>query len=196
MRYKILVTVLVLALTTSLAFNVYHFGIQTQNRTVINNMRSRVVLVWAREMAISGALVENATTNFDMAQAFWIMETATETGEMFSEVMSHNPNSSKYLYWQMDWTPFLMGEALFHYAVGYPTDLKYINPTAFEMLENLAETIYSMTRLILRAEIDIYSGVDPTEQLAEHDVLSDIINYCINIQDLSQQIEDFSPKFQ
>ena len=196
LRYKLLVGVLVLALIISLGFNYHYSQLQTQNGALLNTMRSRTVLVWANEMSIIGLLIENATTNFHMGRVFELTESAWRTGEIFSEVIDYSPNSSHYLYWQMVNTPKRMGDNLFPYAVGYPKDLKYINPSAFPMFKNLADTIYNMTRLISRVEIDDRSGVDPTEQLAKRGFLNDIISYCVKIQDVSKQLLDFNPKFQ
>lgn len=193
LKYRLLVGVLVLALVASWGLGYYYYNsLQAQNVAFLNNMRSRAVNIWAMEMSLTGSLIEDATTNLDMDTACQSTESTYRIGDMIYEAdySSHLHD----LTWQMFDTPWVMRERLFSYANGSPTYVKHINPSAFPMFKNLTSTIYKMTGLIL--DLDQQSGIDPAQQLTNKGVLDDIIRYCIDIKNISEQLADFNPKFQ
>ena len=66
MRYKIIMSFLVLTLVISLGFNVYSYLAMVDKQKMINNIRSEMILAWAMEMDIAGYYLKNATTNVDV----------------------------------------------------------------------------------------------------------------------------------
>lgn len=71
------------------------------------------------------------------------------------------------LYWRMEMTAGDVAENLGPYAVGAPTTVQHINPTAIEMFGNLTDKIWNVTHLILKedSELTWKDGVDPIQLL-------------------------------
>ena len=190
---KIVVGVLVLALVISLGFNVYYYSAMVDKQATINNMRGRIVVAWAKQMSVTGYYLQDVTSNIDVAgvrELLWSAESIALSAWV----------SDGDLYWQMSFTAIYVSDNFSPYSVGTPTFMKSINSTAIEMIKNLAQRMRDTAGLILNGDIDIQltrrEGINPIQLLEENDILDEIINHCIDIQNLSQQIYDFSPKFQ
>lgn len=193
MKYKILVVILVLGLIISLGFNVYYYLAMVDKQTIINNMRGEIIVAWAREMSIAGYYLKNATTNIDISgihSLFMAASYIVEAGWQLQWELE--------LYWRMYFAASDVEENLFPYAVGAPTTVQHINPTAIEMFGNLTERIWNVTHLILKEDMELTrrNGVNPTQLLKEKGIYDDIVDGCIDIRNYSHQIHDFSPKFQ
>lgn len=192
LRYKIVVGVLILALVILLALNVYYYSVMVDRQATINDLRGQIVVAWGEEMSIAGYYLQNATTNIDISGVRSILRAASNIG-------SAGWKNWGDLYWRMSFTASCVEEDLALYAEGSPIFVKRINSTAIELIQNLAQKMQDTAGLILNGDIDVRlrrrEGVDPTQLLKEKGVLDDVIDYCDDIQNLSQQIFDVSPKF-
>ena len=197
MRYKIILSILVLALAISLGFNVYHYLAMVNKQKMINNIRSEIILEWANEMDIATHYLKNATTNIDVADethgARWFLLAAFRIMEA-----GYQWHYESEFYEPMMLASLDVAGNLIPYEEGAPRIVQHINPTAIEMLENLAEKIWNVTRLIFNEASTLRNpnGVNPIQRLEEKGILDDIIDGCIDIRSYSYQIHDFNPKFQ
>jgi len=135
--------------------------------------------------------LQNATTNIDMRGISFILRGASEIG-------SAGWSSGVDLYWRMASAASLVEENLIPYSVGSPTTVQHINPIVTKMFGNLTEKIWNVTGLIVKkyTELTSRNGVNPIQLLEEKGILEDIVEGCIDIENYSRQIRDFSPKFQ
>ena len=189
-KLKIVVlAVLVLGFITSLGFNVYYYLAMADKQALVNNMRGEKIVAWAREMSIAGYYLKDATTNIDMHGVLSLFRSTPDI---------YGAGWELELCWRMDMAASDVAEKLGSYAVGAPTTVQHINPTAIEMFGNLTERIWNVTHLILKEDIKLTQkdGVDPIQLLQEKGIYDDIIDGCIDISNYSRQIRDFSPKFQ
>ena len=193
MRHKIIVGVLVLALAISLGFNLYYYSVMVNKQATINNMRGQIIVAWARQMNYAEYYLENVTTNIDVDGVKYLFSSASDIAE--SAWISDGT-----LYFEMEITAHFVCEGLRTYSEGSSILVKRINPTAIEMIKNLAQRIRDTTALILDGNIDIElrnkEGVNPIQLLKEKGVLDEIVNRLVDIRNLAEQISDFSPKFQ
>ena len=79
MRYKILLGILVLSLVVSLGVNAYFYTLLVDRQAQTNNLLSRTIATWAREMNVAGYLLQNATTNIAAVGVDSLFRTARET---------------------------------------------------------------------------------------------------------------------
>ena len=194
MRNKIIVGVLVLSLAISLGFNLYLYSVMVNKQATINNMGGQIIYAWVGQMNLAAHYLENATTNIDVEWVRWLFLTA-------SDVARSARISDGTLYSEMEITAAKVCEGLRTYGEGSPTFVRRINATAIAMFKNLAQKIQNTTELITGSEgpwleLKHLNGVDPVQLLKERGILDQIINGCIDIQDLSEEISDFNPKFQ
>ena len=200
MRYKIIVSVLVLALAISLGFNVYNYLAMVNKQKMINDIRSEIILEWANEMSIAAHYLKNATTNIDVADRYgmrWFLHTASH---IVLSISMYQLDESE-LFAPLAWAPLDVVGNLIPYEEGAqrtPIIVRHINPTAIEMFGNLAEKIWNVTGLIFNEASTLRSptGVNPIKRLEEKDILDDIIDGCLDISSYSFEIHDFNPKFQ
>lgn len=197
MRYKVIVGVLVLALAISLGFNVYSYLAMAEKQKMINNIRSEIILEWANEMDIAAHYLKNATTNIDVADetygASWFLLAAFRIIEA-----GYQWHDESEFYEPMIGASLDVAGNLIPYEEGTPRIVRHINPTAIEMLGNLAEKIWNVTRLIFNEAQTLSSstGVNPIQRLEEKGILDDVVDGCVDIESYSYQIQDFNPKFQ
>lgn len=191
LKYEIPKSVLVLALVISLGINVYYYLVTVNKQAIINNMRGQIIVSWAREMITAGVYLQNATTNIDVYRISFILMGASEIGGAGWE-------KGVDLYWRMSFTASRVEENLSPYSAGSPTTVQHINPIVTKMFGNLTEKIWNVTGLIVKkyTELTSRNGVNPIQLLEEKGILEDIVEGCIDIQNYSRQIRDFSPKFQ
>ena len=188
-KVKILAGVLVLGLIISLGFNVYYYLAMADKQAMVNNMRGKIIVAWAREMSTAAYYLKDVTTNIDMHGVLWIFRLTPDI---------YGVDWDLKLYWRMEMAAGDVPELLGSYAVGAPTTVQHINPTAIKMFGNLTDKIWNVTHLILKedSELTQKDGVDPIQLLQEKGIYDDIIEGCIDITNYSRQIRDFSPKFQ
>jgi hypothetical protein len=199
LRYKIIVSVLVLALAISLGFNVYHYLAMVNKQKTINNIRSEIILEWANEMDIAAHYLKNATTNIDVADRYgmrWFLYAAFRIMEA-----GYQWHDESEFYEPMTFLPLDVAGNLAPYKEGAqraPIIVRHINQTAIEMFGNLAEKIWNVTGLITNETSTLRSstGVNPIQRLEEKGILDDIIDGCLDIRSYSSEIHDFNPKFQ
>jgi hypothetical protein len=193
-RNKIIVGILVLSLAISLGFNLYLYSVMVNKQATINNMGGQIIYAWVGQMNLAAHYLENATTNIDVEWVRWLFLTA-------SDVARSARISDGTLYSEMEITAAKVCAGLRTYGEGSPTFVRRINATAIAMFKNLAQKIQNTTELITGSEgpwleLKHLNGVDPVQLLKERGILDQIINGCIDIQDLSEEISDFNPKFQ
>lgn len=71
-KQKILAGVLVLGLIISLGFNVYYYLAMANKQAMVNNMRGKIIVAWAREMSTAAYYLKDVTTNIDTHRVFWL----------------------------------------------------------------------------------------------------------------------------
>jgi len=193
MRYKIIISFLVLALVISLGFNLYYYSVMVNKQATINNMRGQIVVAWARQMSVATYYLENVTTNMGVhgvRSLFWSADDIAESAWI----------SDGTLYLEMEITAHFVYNELGPYSEGYPISVKRINSTAVEMIKDLTQRIKDTTALILDGDVDIEltrkEGGNPVQLLKDKGVLDEIANRLVDIRNLAEQIYDFNPKFQ
>ena len=193
MRYKIITGFLVFALVILLGFNLYYYSVMVNKQATMNNMLGQIIVAWARQMNYAEYYLENVTTNIDVDGVRYLFWSASDIAE--SAWISDGT-----LYLEMAITAHFVYNELGPYSEGSPISVKRINPTAIEMIKNLAQRIRDTTALILDGNIDIElrnkEGVNPIQLLKEKGVLDEIVNRLVDIRNLAEQISDFNPKFQ
>jgi hypothetical protein len=188
-----------LILAISLVFNVY-FYLQVINRqSIINNIRSEIIVEWANEMDVAAHYLKNATTNIDIAEqygvrwfllsAYHIMKTAYDQSDDWE------------FYEPFVIAPLDVAGNLIPYekdAQVAPIVERRISSGAIEMFANLADRIWNVTSLIFKEAQDLakQDGVDPKRRLEEKGILIDIVDGCLEISLYSYEIHEFNPKFQ
>jgi len=190
LRYKILLGILVLSLIVSLGVNAYVYTLLMDRQAQINNLLSRTIATWVREMNVAGYLLQNATTNIAVDGVYSLFETARKTAD------TTYVYDGQIIYLYMALAAGDIADNLFPYCVGTPTDLKYINPTAIEMFAVLDAKIQNLTSLFDTWELDHPKGTDPVHLLEERGLVDSIIANCTDVRDYSGEISNFSPKFQ
>jgi hypothetical protein len=190
LRYKILLGILVLSLVVSLGVNAYFYTLLVDRQAQTNNLMSRTIATWAKEMNVAGYLLQSVTTNIALSGVDSLFRTARDTA---SSALSYD---SQTVYHYMALTAGDVEENLFPYCVGAPIDLKYINQTAIEMFAVLYAKIQNVTRLLDIWELDHPKGANPMHLLEERGVVDSIIANCNDVRDYSAEISNFSPKFQ
>lgn len=190
LRYKILSGILVLSLAVSLGVNAYFYILLVGRQAQINNLLSRTIAMWAKEMNIAGYLLQNATTNIAVAGVDSLFRTARETA---STAWIYD-SQTVYLY--MALAAGDVEDNLFPYCIGAPIDTKYINPAAIEMFAVLYAKIQNVTRLLDILELDHPNGADPVHLLEERGLVDSIIDNCNDVRGYSGEISNFGPKFQ
>jgi len=191
LRYKVILGILVLGLVVSLVVNAYFYTLLVGCQAQINNLLSRTIATWAREMSVAGYLLQNATTNIAVAGVDELFRTARQT----IETVWLYDDQTVYLY--MALTAGDIDENLAPYCVGAPTNLKYINQTAIEMFAVLYAKIQNVTKPLLNiSELDDPKGTNPMLLLEERDLVDSIIDNCWDVRDYSAEISNFGPKFQ
>ena len=192
MRFKILAHLLVLVLIILLGLNVHFYFTTVDRQAKVNDMLGLIVLSWAESMGTAGLYLKNANTNIDVSRAGWVLEVAEDIGEAGYKHAHTEPYSS------FRATASIVRDNLFLYMVGSPLSERNISPTALSMSSDLAEKIWNSTNPInsLVVELRNRNGVDPMQLLEDKDILDDIISHCIEVQEYSEQMHDFNPKFQ
>jgi len=190
LRYKILLGILVLSLVASLAVSAYFYTLLVDSQTQTNNLMSRTIATWAREMNVAGYLLQSASTNIAVVGVDSLFRTARKT----ADTLWLYDGQTVYLY--MAAAAGDIEENLFPYCVGAPTDLKYINQTAIEMFAVLNAKIQNLTSLFDTWELDHSKGANPMHLLEERGLVDSIIANCTDVRDYSAEISNFSPKFQ
>lgn len=199
MRFKVIAVVLVLVLAVSIGFNVYYYLQVINRQSIINNIRSEIIIEWANEVDVAAHYLKNTTTNIDVAEqygvrwfllsAFRIMNIAYEQGDdwVFYEPLVHAPLDAA-----GNLIPYEEG------AQVAPIVERRISSGALEMFRNLADKIWNVTNLIFKEAQNLakQDGVDPKRRLEEKGILDDIVNGCLDICVYSHQIHEFNPKFQ
>jgi hypothetical protein len=192
-RHKIIVGVLILALAISLGFNLHYYSVMVSKQATINNMRGKIIVAWAYQMSYAAYYLKNVTTNIGVRGVCYLLWSAREIAES-AWISDGN------LYLEMIHTASSVWNGLDTYSEGYPTFVKYINSTAVEMIKDLAQRINDATALILDGDVNVHltrkEGVNPIQLLKEKGVLDEIDNRLVDIQNLANQISNFSPKFQ
>jgi hypothetical protein len=198
-RYKIITSLIAIALAISLGINVYFYLAMVEKQKLVNNIRSEIIVEWANEMDVAAHYLKNATTNIDVAEqygvrwfllsAFHIMKIAYEQGDdwVFYEPILH--------------APLDVAGNLIPYEEGAqvaPVIERRISSAAIEMFGNLADRIWNVTNLIFKEAQTLANsnGVDPKQRLEEKGILNDVIEGCLDISIYSYQIHEFNPKFQ
>jgi hypothetical protein len=201
MRYKIITSLLVLALVISLGFNVYSYLAMVDKQKMINNIRSEMILAWAMEMDIAGYYLKNATTNVDVThviekQTYGVRSLLLDA--YFIVEAGYQRRGEYEFYEPLMEASLLVAGNLIPYSVDAPTIVRHINPTAVEMFGILAEKIWNVTDIIWSEGYALGSpnGVNPVKVLEEKGILDDIVDGCTDIFLYSNQIRDFDPKFQ
>jgi hypothetical protein len=141
-------------------------------------------------MNVAGYLLQNATTNIEVAGIDSLFDIAENTASIAYIY------DSQMVYLQMGLTAEELSENLFPYCVGTPTDLKYINHTAVAMFAILYTKIHNLTSLFNIGELNSPNGTDPMLLLEERSLVDSIINNCWDVRNYSAEISNFSPKFQ
>lgn len=199
MRLKIVAGVLMLVLAISLGFTVYFYLQVINRRSIINNIRSEIIVEWANEMDVAAHYLKNATTNIDVAEqygvrwfllsAYHIMNIGYEQGDdwVFYEPLVHAPLDAA-----GNLIPYEEGAQL------APIVERHISSGAIGMFANLAGKIWNVTNLIFKEAQDMakQDGIDPKRRLEEKGILDDIVNGCLEISLYSYEIHEFNPKFQ
>jgi len=181
----------VLTVAISLGFNVYHYLSTVNSQATINNMRSLMILAWGWQMRSVASYLRNVSTNIDAAGVAHLLGTASIIG-------ASTENRGVDLYVYLRTTPQTVDTNLFPYYEGAPAQVRRINSTAVGMIKNLAQRISDTADWITGEHEDLTKeeGVDPIQLLKRKDILDNIINECIEIINLSEQIHNFNPKFQ
>lgn len=192
MRFKILAHLLVLVLIILLGLNVHFYFTTVDRQAKVDDMLGLIVLSWAESMGTAGLYLKSATTNIDVSRAGWVLEVAEDIGE------AGYKHAHTELYSSFRATASIVRDNLFLYMVGSPLSERNISPTALSMFSDLAEKIWNSTNPInsLVVELRNRNGVDPMQLLEDKDILDDIISHCIEVQEYSEQMHDFNPKFQ
>lgn len=190
LRYKILLGILVLSLVVSLGVNVYFYTLLVDRQAQTNNLMSRTIATWAKEMNVAGYLLQSATTNIALSGVDSLFRTARDTA---STLWVYDGQT---VYHYMALTAGGVADNLSPYCVGAPIDLKYINQAAIEMFAVLYAKIQNVTRLLDIWELDHPEGANPMHLLEERGVVDSIIANCTDVRDYSAEISNFSPKFQ
>ena len=201
MRYKIIISFLVLALVISFGFGVYSYLAIVDKQKMINDIRSEIILAWAMEMDIAAHYLKNATTNVDVAHVIekqtYGVRSLLLAAHFIVEAGYQWRGESEFYEPLMSASLDVAGN-LIPYSVDAPTIVRHINPTAVEMFVTLAAKIWNVTDIISNEGIALRNpnGINPVQLLEEKGILDDIVEGCTDIYLYSNQIHEFNPKFQ
>lgn len=114
MKYKIILGILVLSMCVSLGVNAYLYTLLMGRQAQVNNILSRTIATWVREMRIAGYLLQNATTNIEVDNVLALFRTAYRTAETLDLYDDHT------VYSYMALVAGDIYDNLFPYCVGPP----------------------------------------------------------------------------
>jgi len=191
LKYKVLLGILLIGLVVSLGAAGYFYALMNDRQAQINNLLSRTILTYAREISFAGYLLRNATTNIAVADASSLLMTSRQTADT---AWLYNSQTA-YLY--MAEAAGLVEENLAPYCEGAPTSLNFVNQTAVEMFAVLYTKIQNLTRPILDIwELEHPKGRDPIDLFNERGLTQGIVDNCSDVMDYSFEIDSLSPKFE
>lgn len=194
-KRRYLVGILVLVLMISMGLNLYdHFVTLPRMQATMNDMRVRAFHSWRDEMSATAHLLERAETLEDLRHAddhlYYAMGSVAT---LFTGVDTGYYTAPLY-YWISRATPFLQN------AVQQIRGLVYKNSSALDdefissRIANITQAVYDIATALSASAIGERwrsLGVDLIQQFRDEGKLTEMIDYCRQIAETSQEITDY-----
>lgn len=197
-RRKLLVGLFALVLIISVGLNLYdHFIVLPQMQATINDMRVQALNGWLSKMELVKNILVQAETNIDVEDA----TVHTSRAKRFEDILSDGINifeHGKDLYYWVSGVTFYLDEALWKVYSGNQTGAvteRNLDQNVLTMIENVTANIENLRSKTSSMQMIMWTtglrGVEPTQQLREAEVLTDVLNYLERIYQVSIEILDY-----
>lgn len=189
-----LVRILVLVLIISVGLNLYdHFIVLPQMQATTNNMRVQALNAWLGKMEVVKNILKQAETNIDVEDA----HVHTSRAELFVNILTNGIDifeHHKELYYWISKVTLYLDEALLRIHSGNQTGVvteRNLDQNVLTMIENVTTNIENLESKTSFMRTRSLNGVEPTQQLREADVLTDVLNYLEQIYQVSIDILNY-----
>ena len=191
---RYVVRILVLTFIVSVGLNLYdHFVVLPQMQATINNMSLQALDGWMGKMETVRNILKRAETNIDVEDG----HVHTSWAERFVDILTTEMESSKYhnkLYYSMSKATFYLDEALLTVHFGNQTEPvteRNLDENVLTMIENVTTNIENLYNKINLVRTRPPNGVEPTQQLREAGVLTDVLTCLEQIYQVSSDILNY-----
>lgn len=193
-RRKVLVGILVLVLIISVGLNMYtHFIVLPQMEATINNMRGQALNAWLGKMWLVESILKGAETNIDVEDAHVHASWARPIVDIFTEgidIWKH----SRELYYKISRVTHYLDEALHRIHFGNQTGSvteRNLDTNVLTMIKNITTNIENLRSITGFMRSTPQEGVEPTQQLREAGVLTDVLHYLEQIYQVSIDVLNY-----
>ena len=198
-KRRYLVGILVLVLIISVGLNLYdHFITLPQMQAIMNDMRVRAFNSWLDEMTACAYILESAETLEDFWHArdhLYYAEGSVATLLTGIDTGYYSEQYTKHLYYWIN-----RATDSLEYAVQRIRALVYKNLSALDdefissRIKNITQAIHDIGLSLLTSGISerwTNIGVDPIQQFRDKGKLTDMMNYCKQIAENSEEITHY-----
>lgn len=166
--------------------DLYNYLMWTGLQRTMNYMSAHAFQSWLHEIESAKSILEVAETNFDVKEAM----NTTFAAKQFASILTWQievyrpPDFVEHLHLRIAGAAIGLHRAVSGIATKPPITLRNLDDDTLQRIENLTITIESL----IESVGTVRRGVDPTQQLEEKGVLSQVIDYCKQMQTTSYEI--------
>lgn len=179
----VLISILFVSVVLNLYDNMYTIPVM---QTRISYMSAEAFQSWLAEMESVMSILEFASTNLDVKEVM----NYTFAAKRFAEILvwqieiSRPANFAEHLYLRVSSATGMLDRAVTAVAAKPPITLRNLDDVTLQKIGNLTMTIENLVSSVGT----VNDGVDPVRQLEEKAVLSQVINYLMQIRTTSTEI--------